>query len=139
MAAPDYPSLADHDYYGEKSVNGDVVLEIIPPDVPTLLGKYVMLTHYFDATNLYHNMLTRSCSITSILHLSTRHPSRSGSPTKKQARTVETATYHSKFIVAHTCVDQITDLHSTLHNLGVCPFIPKFMFLVIRILSFIVL
>jgi hypothetical protein len=72
MAAPDYPSLADHEYYGERSVYGDV-LEIIPPDVPTLLGKYVMLTHYFDATNLYHDMLPR-CSITSILHLFNKTP-----------------------------------------------------------------
>ena len=37
---------------------------------------------------------------------------------KKQA-TVETATYGSEFVAARTCVEQITDLRTTLRYLGV--------------------
>ena len=32
---------------------------------------------------------------------------------------VETATYGSEFVAARTCVDQIIDLHTTLHSLGI--------------------
>ena len=37
---------------------------------------------------------------------------------KKQA-TIETATYGSEFVAAHTCVEQIIDLRNTLRYLGV--------------------
>ncbi len=32
---------------------------------------------------------------------------------------METATYGSKFIAAHTCIDQVIDLRLTLHSLSV--------------------
>ncbi len=32
---------------------------------------------------------------------------------------METATYGSEFVAARTCVEQIVDLHNTLHYLGV--------------------
>ena len=37
---------------------------------------------------------------------------------KKQA-SVETATYSSEFVAAKTCVEQIMDLRTTLHYMGV--------------------
>ena len=60
--------------------------------------------------NLYNNMLT-GCSITGILHFMNKTPIDWYS--KKQA-TVETVMYSSKFVVAHTCVDQVMDLRLTL-------------------------
>lgn len=112
-AEPDYSSLPDHEYDWERRVYGDVS-KIIPPDVPTPLGKYVMLTHYFDA-NLYHDMLTGR-SVTGILHLFNKTPI--GWFSKKQA-TVEMVTYGSKFMAANTWVDQIIDLCTTLCYLSV--------------------
>jgi hypothetical protein len=90
------------------------VSEMLPPDAPEPLGKFVTLTHYFDA-NLYHDVLTGR-SVTGILHLFNKTPIEWYS--KKQA-TVETATYGSEFIAARTCVDQIVDLRTTLRYLGV--------------------
>jgi hypothetical protein len=74
-----------------------------------------MLTHYFDASNLYHDMLTGR-SVTGILHLINKTPIDWYS--KKQA-TVEDATYGSEFVAARTCVDQVVDLRNTLRYLGV--------------------
>jgi hypothetical protein len=56
------------------------------------------------------------CWITGILHLINK--TSLDWYFKKQA-TVETATYGSEFVAACTCVDQIVDLHTTLHYLGV--------------------
>jgi hypothetical protein len=47
-----YP-IVEHNWL--HSVYGDVQ-EIIPTDIPTPLGKNVLLTHYADA-NLYHDMV----------------------------------------------------------------------------------
>ena len=110
---PDYSGLADQEFDWEKSVYGNVS-EILPTDAPRPLGKYVTLTHYFDA-NLYHDMLTGR-SVTGILHLLNKTPIDWYS--KKQA-TVETATYGSDFVAARTCVNQVIDLRTTLRYLGV--------------------
>jgi hypothetical protein len=87
---------------------------MLPSDAPRPLGKYVTLTHYYDA-NLYHDIVTGR-SVTGILHLFNKTPIDWYS--KKQA-TVETATYGSEFIAARTCVDQVIDLWTTLRYLGV--------------------
>ena len=113
MKEPDYSALPAQEYDWAQTVYGDVS-EILPKDAPPPLGKYVMLTHYFDA-NLYHDMLT-GCSITGILHLMNKTPIEWYS--KKQA-TIETATYGSELIAARTCIDQIIDLRTSLHYLGV--------------------
>jgi hypothetical protein len=110
---PDYSALPVPVFDWAHTVYGDIS-EIIPIDVPPALGKYVTLTHYFDA-NLYHDMLTGR-SVTGILHLFNKTPIDWYS--KKQA-TVETATYGSEFIAARTCIDQIIDLRTTLRYLGV--------------------
>lgn len=78
------------------------------------MGKYITLTHYVNA-NLYHDMIT-GCSVTGILHLINKTPLDFYS--KKQA-TVEMATYGWEFVAARTCVEQIIDLHLTLHYLGI--------------------
>ena len=114
MKEPDYSALPVQEFKWAHTVYGNVS-EIVPDDAPLPLGKYVTLTHYFDASNLYHDMLTGR-SVTGILHLMNKTPNKWYS--KKQA-TVETATYGSKFIAARTCVDQIIDLHTSLHYLGV--------------------
>jgi hypothetical protein len=68
---PDYSALPEQEFDWERSVYGNVS-EIIPLDAPTLLGKHVTLTHYYDA-NLYHDMLTGH-SVTGILHLFNKTP-----------------------------------------------------------------
>ena len=113
-AEPDYSGLPDQAFDWAQMVYGNVS-KIHPKDAPPPLGKYVTLTHYFDA-NLYHDMLTGH-SVTGILHLlMNKMPIDWYS--KKQA-TVETATYGSEFIAAHTCVDHVIDLCTMLWYLGV--------------------
>jgi hypothetical protein len=110
---PDYSSLPEQEFDWAQSVYGNVS-ELLPTDAPSPLGKYVTLTHYFDA-NLYHDMLTGR-SVTAILHLFNKTPIDWYS--KKQA-TIETATYGSEFVAARTCVDQVVDLRTSLRYLGV--------------------
>ena len=62
-----------------------------------------------------HNITTGK-SVTGILHLLNQTPIDWYS--KKQAM-AETATYGSEFVAAQTCIEQIVDLHCTLHYLGV--------------------
>jgi hypothetical protein len=110
---PDFSDLPNCEHSWDASVYGHVVEEL-PFNPPTPLGKAIVLTHYVDA-NLYHNVLTGRL-VTGILHLI------NGTPidwySKKQA-TVETATYGSEFVAARTCVEQIIDLRHTLRYLGV--------------------
>ena len=73
------------------------------------------LIHYID-DNLYHDMLTVH-SVTGILHFMNKTPIDWYS--KKQATSIETATYGSEFVAAHTCVNQVVDLRLTLCYLGV--------------------
>jgi hypothetical protein len=89
---PDYSDYQDPEYDWSSSVYGDVK-EIIPTDIPEPKGKYITLSHYFDA-NLYHDMVTGR-SVTAILHFLNQTPMDWYS--KKQA-TVETATFGSEFI-----------------------------------------
>jgi hypothetical protein len=110
---PDYSDYQDPEYDWSLSVYGDVK-EIIPMDIPEPKGKYITLSHYFDA-NLYHDMVTRR-SITAILHFLNQTPMDLYS--KKQA-TVETATFGSEFITVRTTIDQIVDLRMTLCYLGI--------------------
>jgi hypothetical protein len=110
---PDYSDYQDPEYDWSSSVYGDVK-EIIPTDIPEPKGKYVTLSHYFDA-NLCHDMVTAR-SVTAILHFLNQTPMDWYS--KKQA-TVETATFGSEFIAARTTIYQIIDLRMTLHYLGI--------------------
>jgi hypothetical protein len=110
---PDYSNLPDQEFDWERSVYGNVS-KVLPSDAPKPLGKYVILTHYYDA-NLFHDIIT-GCSVTGILHFINKMPLDWYS--KKQAM-VETATYGSEFVVARTCGDQIVDLRTTLCYLGV--------------------
>jgi hypothetical protein len=110
---PDYSDYQDPEYDWSSSVYGDVK-EIIPTDILEPKGKYVTLSHYFDA-NLYHDMVTGR-SVTAILHFLNQNPMHWYS--KKQA-TVETATFGSEFIAARTTIDQIVDLRTTLCYLGI--------------------
>jgi hypothetical protein len=110
---PDYSDYQDPGYNWSSSVYGDVK-EIIPTDILEPKGKYITLSHYFDAS-LYHDMVTGR-SFTAILHFLNQTPMDWYS--KKQA-TVETATFGSEFIAARTTIDQIVDLRMTLRYLGV--------------------
>src|SRR5687767_9646579 len=87
---------------------------MFPEEAPKPQGNPITLTHYVGA-NLFHNALIGH-SVTGILHMMNGIPIDWFS--KKQA-TVETATYGSEYVVAHTSVDQIFDLWNTLHYLGV--------------------
>jgi hypothetical protein len=87
---PDYSGLPEQDLDWATSVHGNI-FKILPTDAPTPLGKYVTVTHYFDA-NLYHDMLTGG-SVTGLLNLQNKTPIDWYS--KKQA-TVETATCRSR-------------------------------------------
>jgi hypothetical protein len=110
---PDYSDYQDPEYNWSSSVYGDVK-EIIPMDILETKGKYVTLSHYFDA-NLYHDMVTGR-SVTAILHFLNQTPM--DWYLKKQA-TVETATFGSEFIAARTTINQIVDLRTTLRYLGI--------------------
>jgi hypothetical protein len=110
---PDYSDYQDPEYDWSSSVYGDVK-EIIPTDIPEPKGKYITLSHYFDA-NLYHDMITRR-SVTAILDFLNQTPMDLYS--KKQA-TVKTATFGSEFIAVRTTIDQIIDLRMTLHYVGI--------------------
>jgi hypothetical protein len=110
---PDYSDYQDVEYNWSSSVYGDVK-EIIPMEIPEPKGKYVTLSHYFDA-NLYHDMVTGR-SVTAILHF--LNQTLMDWYSKRQA-TVETATFGSEFVAARTTIDQIVDLRMTLRYLGV--------------------
>jgi hypothetical protein len=110
---PDFSDYQDPEYDWSSSVYGDVK-EIIPTDILEPKGKYVTLSHYFNV-NLYHDMVTGR-SITAILHFLNQTPMDWYS--KKQA-TVKTATFGSEFIAARTTINQIVNLRTTLHYLGV--------------------
>jgi hypothetical protein len=112
-ALPDFSNLQVVDYDWTTSVYGNVQ-EDIPKDIPSPLGKKVVLSHYFDA-NLYHDLITGR-AVTGILHFINRTPIDWYS--KRQAK-VETATYGSEFVAARVCVDQIIDLRMSLRYLGV--------------------
>ena len=105
--------MPDENYDWSYSVYGDVK-EVIPDDIPVPLGNVVTTTSYADA-NLYHDLLTGR-SVSGILHFL------NGTPvdwySKKQS-TVETATYGSEFVAACIATDQIMDLCTSLHYLGV--------------------
>jgi hypothetical protein len=101
---PDFSDFQDPEYDWSSYVYGDVK-EIIPMDIPEPKGKYITLSHYFDA-NLYHNMITGR-SVTAILHFLNQTPMDWYS--KKQA-TVETASFASEFIAARTTINQIVNL-----------------------------
>ena len=105
--------LPDQDYDWKHMVYGNVK-EVVPYDVVKPLGKYVTLSHYVDA-NLYHHLITGR-SVTGIPHLINKTPF--DWYLKKQA-TVETATYGLKFVAAHICMDQITNICTTLCYQGV--------------------
>jgi hypothetical protein len=110
---PDYSDYQDPEYNWSSSVYGDVK-EIIHTDILEPKGKYVTLSHYFDA-NLYHDMVTGR-SITAILHFLNQTPM--DWYLEKQA-TVKTATFGSEFITARTTINQIVNLRTTLHYLGI--------------------
>lgn len=110
---PDYSGISDVVFDWEISVYG-IVSEIMPHNLPTPKGRSVTLTHYVDA-NLMHDLMTGR-SVTGIIHLINQTPIYWYS--RKQS-TVETATYGSEFFSARTCVEQISDLRTTLRYLGV--------------------
>ena len=110
---PDYSDLPEQDFEWLHTTYGNVK-EIVPNNLPTALGKEVVLTTFVDA-NLYHDLVTGR-SVTGILHLINQTPI--DWFTKRQA-TVETATYGSEFVAARIATDQIVDMRLTLRYLGV--------------------
>jgi hypothetical protein len=110
---PDYSALPTKVYDWEQSIYAGAE-ELIPDDNPIPLGKPVVMTTFVDA-NLYHDLVTGK-SVSSILHLFNKTVIDWYS--KKQG-TVETATYGSEFVAAHTAMEQIIDLRIKLRYLGV--------------------
>ena len=122
VSLPDYSNISYKQYDWEKSVYWDTK-EALLHDIPTALGKPVIMTHYV-AANLYHYILTGR-SVTGIFHFLNKTPIDWFS--KKQA-TSETATYGSEFVAARTCVEKIIDLRTTLGYLGVKTIGSSYMF-----------
>ena len=112
-AEPDFSAVPCVEYKWSDTayINGE---ENFPKDAPPLLGKQVILTHYFDA-NLMHDVLSGK-AVTGIFHLMNKTPLMWYS--KKQA-TSETATYGSEFIACRTCFEQIIDIRNSFRYLGV--------------------
>jgi len=97
--------------------------EGIPEDYPTPCSNSVITTTYVDA-NLFHDMISGQ-SVTGILHLLNMAPIDWYS---KLQTTVETATFGSEYVAAHTATEQILELRLTLRYLGVPIDGPSFMF-----------
>jgi hypothetical protein len=112
---PDYSDLEyeEYDYGWVKTVYGDI-REQVPEGITKPLGNYVTLSHYYNA-KLYHDVITGQ-SVTGIFHFMNTMPIDWYS--KKHA-TVETASYGSKFIATHTCIDQVVNLRLSLCYLDV--------------------
>jgi len=119
---PDWSHLPEQNHDWMYSVYGDVVEEI-PEDMPTPLGRRVVTTTYVDA-NLYHDQITGR-AVTGVLHFINGMPVEWFS--KRQA-TVETATYGSEFVAARIATDHIIDLRISLRYLGVPVHGPSYMF-----------
>jgi hypothetical protein len=105
---PDYSHLEHVKYNWAYSVYGDSDEEL-PPDMPAPRGGLVRTTT-FEGANLMHDLTTgRSC--TEILHLVNQSPVEWFS---KRQKTVESATYGSKFVAAKIATEQIMDFRYTL-------------------------
>jgi hypothetical protein len=110
---PDYSHLDHVTFNLACSVYGDSDEEL-PPDMPTPRGSPVCTTTFEDA-NLMHDLTTgRSC--TGILHLVNQTPVVEWF--SKRQKTLETATYGSKFVAARIATEQIMDLRFTLQMMG---------------------
>lgn len=119
---PDYSGIGEQRHDWDYSIYKGAT-EIIPQDIPTPLGKSIVLTSYVDA-NLYHDMVTGR-SVTGVLHLVNQTPFDWFS--KKQP-TVETATYGSEFVAARTATEQIMANRGSFRYLGVDIIGPTIMF-----------
>ena len=95
----DYSMIPHQEYNWDNTPYGDEE-ESLPMEVPPPLGKYVVLTHYFDA-NLMHDVLAGKV-VTGCFYLVNKTPIMWY--LKKQA-TSETAMYDSKFIASRTCCE----------------------------------
>ena len=110
---PDFSQLESKTYDWEYTCYHGA-REEIPDDIPTPLGRRVILSHYFDA-NLFHDLISGR-SVTGILHFANKTPIDWFS---KMQSTVETATFGSEYVAARTCTEQIIDLRTTFRYLGV--------------------
>jgi hypothetical protein len=106
---PDYSSIPEKTYSWDYMCYKGAE-EVIPKDLPCLLGKAVQMTTFVDS-NLFHDMIS-GCSVTGILHLLNK-------TTIDCQSTVETATFGSEYVTARTAAEQIIDLRNTLWYLGV--------------------
>ena len=113
ITEPDYSYLPEQNLDWAHTVFGHVQ-EIIPNDIPGLLGKTVTTSTAQDA-NL-NNCSATGRSLTGSLHFINHTPIDSYS--KRQA-TVETATNGSEFVASKTATKQIIDLMHTLRYIGV--------------------
>jgi hypothetical protein len=108
--------LPDYSTIPEKTYNWDYTCyeeaeEVIPKDLPCLLGKAVQTTTFVD-TNLFHDMISGR-SVTGILHLLNKT---SIDWFSKLQSMVE---FGSEYVAARTAAEQIIDLRNTLRYLGV--------------------
>ena len=104
------PGIKNHDW--EHSVYGNHE-EDIPIDTPLLLGKKIVLTHYFDAS-LMHNVLSGK-AITGVCTFYNKTPV---DWFCKQQSTSETATYGAEFLSGRKVCEMIIDHRSYLRYLG---------------------
>ena len=112
MEEADYSFLPDQDFDWKYSVYG-YVNEILPDDMPDLLGEAVTTTTTMDA-NLNHCLATGK-SLTGCLHIVNKTPV----DWYSIKVTVETATYGSEFVAAKTPTEQIMYIWQSLRYLGV--------------------
>ena len=88
--------------------------EEVPVDAPQPKGNSVRMSTSCDANLMHDLVMGRPAS--SILRFFNQTPMDWFSKHQNQ---VKSATYGSEFMVAHQAVEQIIDLHYTLHMLGV--------------------
>jgi len=109
---PGIPALVEYDWatstYGELTAS-------VPRNVPSPMGKTVILTLNVDSVQYHHDWITGH----SVMGI--QHPI-NGTPIdwfSKHQSTVEMTTYGSEFITACNCVGQVIDWNNMTFYLGV--------------------
>ena len=112
---PDHSGIPPVEHDLATPVYGEIVELVLPSDPSSPKDEMVTLTSSVDDVTQYHDWITGH-SVTGTLHFINVTPINWYS---KHQSMVET-TYGSEFIAAAcTCVEQVIDLHSLLHYLGV--------------------
>ena len=92
------------------------ICEELPPNAPSPCGQPICHTCFFDA-NLMHDVVT-GWSATGLLHMLHMLNQTPTAWTSAHQNQVEMATYGSELMAVCQAIEQVIDIHYTLHMLG---------------------